>query len=129
MKRFDLRKIRHQLAFGDLTRIADELGISADIVSAVLNHGWHPDHRNDVVAAALDIIKAKDENPEILKEADSMKLAADTFTSMPHRPHHKFQKGNKDYKKKGVGNKGLLLVLGAVLLFALFGKKLITKLQ
>lgn len=128
MKTFDLRKIKRALEHGDIQKVADLAGVDARIVSETLANGWHPDRRNEIVAAALNVIRDKGENPELVKEAEAMKMTADTFVAVHRKPQHRFQKGNQ-YGRKSKGISGVLLfaLIGGAALLALRGLGVIGK--
>jgi hypothetical protein len=133
MKTFDLRKIKRALAHGDIQKVADLAGVKASVVSETLSMGWHPDKRNEIVGAALNVIRDKGENPDLLKEADDMKLATDVYAAAPRKPMHKFAKGNTYGKTYGRGrsNPGNILLYGALAVgaFLLLGGKGLFKTQ
>jgi hypothetical protein len=112
MKTFDLRKIYRTLKYGDIQKVANAAGVKASVVTRCLSKGWHPDLRNSIVAAAMNVIRDKGENPELVKEAEAMKLTADTFTVATQKPLHRFQKGNTYGRKKS--NSGNILLYGVV---------------
>ena len=99
MKTFDLTEIRNRLKHGDLSKIATRLKLQPRIVSEVFIEGWHASHRNAVVKCALELIKGQNENPEVLEEADKMKLATESFMSLPSgkrkSKHRNFGRKNK----------------------------------
>lgn len=80
MKTVDLKALRERLPFGSLNLIAERLGISAKVVSAVFIYGWYSDHRESVIMAALDILKEKQEKENaVIQEADSLGLTTNTL--------------------------------------------------
>jgi hypothetical protein len=123
MKKFDLKKIHRSLEHGDIKKVAEEAGISPSAVTRCLLHGWHPDHRNDVVTAALNVIKSKEENPVLLKEADKLKLAAECFSVNTGHKDTKFKKGNT-YGRRRKRTSPWLYVAGAVVAIFVFRKKI-----
>lgn len=129
MKTFDLRKIYRTLKYGDIQKVADAAGVKPSVVTRCLSKGWHPDLRNAIVEAAMNIIKSKGENPELVKEAEAMKLTADTFTVATQKPSHGFKKGNTYGGRKDKTGKYLLLGAAAVAAFFLLGGKALLKKQ
>lgn len=128
MKKFDLRKIKRALEHGDIRTVADNAGVHPRVVTEVLTRGWHTDVKNEVVAAALDVIRDKGENPELLKEAENLKFTSDTFLTVQRKPQHKFKKGNSYGRRSRRTNPVWLVAGGAALFFVLFGKGLVSKL-
>jgi len=129
MKTFDLRKIYRTLKYGDIQKVADAAGVKPSVVTRCLAKGWHSDLRNAIVGAAMNVIKDRGENPELVKEAEAMKLTADTFTVTTQKPLHRFQKGNTYGRKKDKTGKYLLLGAAAVAAFFLFGGTQLLKKQ
>jgi metal-dependent hydrolase (beta-lactamase superfamily II) len=127
IKKFDLRKIHRSLEFGDIKKVAEAAGVSPSIVTRCLLHGWHPDHRNDIVTAALNVIKSKEENPALIKEADKMKLATEVFMANTRNASNKFKKGNtfaSQRYKRGKKISPWYYVLGAFVAIVVFRKKI-----
>ncbi len=125
MKTFDLRKIKRALGHGDIQKVADAAGVAARVVTETLSRGWHPDLRNDIVGAALDILRGKGDNPELVKEAESMKFTSDLYSGVYRKPRNKFQKGNKFGGRRS--RKPNLILIGAagiVAVLLLFRKRL-----
>jgi len=80
MKTVNLKALRERLPFGSLTLIAERLGISAKVVSAVFTYDWYPAQRENVIKVALEIIKEKQEKENaIIQEAENLGL---TTTSL-----------------------------------------------
>jgi methylphosphotriester-DNA--protein-cysteine methyltransferase len=132
IKKFDLRKIHRSLEFGDIKKVADAAGVTPSVVTRCLLHGWHPDHRNDIVTAALNVIKSKEENPALLKEADKMKLSTEVFSATPRNISTKFKKGNKYGSRQYKNSKRMspwLYVAGAVVAIFVFRKKIVALLD
>lgn len=84
-KSFDLREIRNQLPKGSLKTIANSLGVKPRIVSEVLKYNWHPVFRNKVIASALSIIRSKEVDQELLKEAEELHLTTSELLSVPYK--------------------------------------------
>lgn len=85
MKNFDLIKIRRALPHGSITEIAEKLGVGTRTISEVLNEGWHKELTNEVVSAALEILKRDNIDPDVIKEAEDLKFTTDSLYGVHSR--------------------------------------------
>ena len=90
MKDVDLSAIRSRLPRGSINIIADQLSIDPKIVSHVFTHGWYSQYKDQVVQAALSIIKDKTEaTKSLIKDADGLGLTATTLRPIPKKAKRK----------------------------------------
>lgn len=83
MESYNLREIRSQLPLGGIADIADRMKIAPCVVSGILNHGRRGKYTNDVIMHSLELIKGKEPNLEVMKEARAMKLTS-PYASIVH---------------------------------------------
>lgn len=69
MATINLRELRRRLPHGSIVRIAEATGISAKVVSEVLNNGWHVQLRGQVCDAALSILDESKIDTDVVKHA------------------------------------------------------------
>jgi len=69
MATINLRELRRRLPHGSIVRIAEATGISAKVVSEVLNNGWHVQLRGRVCDAALSILDESKIGTDVVKHA------------------------------------------------------------
>ncbi len=108
MRDVDLRGIRNRLPHGSIAKIAEETGLSVQTVSNIFNKGWYPQHRGDVIARAIDIIKSTYPDEQVLEDAEELNLTTSHAFRVPY-------KRKVSASVNGAGSIGLLGVL------ALFG--------
>ena len=86
MKTVDMKALRERLPFGSLGLIGERLGISAKVVSAVFVYGWYSEHRENVIKAAMDILKEKQEKDSaIMQEAEGLGLVTTSLFPIPRK--------------------------------------------
>lgn len=118
--------MRRRLPYGSIAKIADRENLSPRIVTEVLMMGWHKHLRNQVVAAAMDLISSEHPDSELLKRADSMKLSTDNYYSAPYPIKKKGKKGdNVSHPMDWFQNNPIVMVvIGLAFIMLLFGKRI-----
>lgn len=96
MKYPNVNAVRRQLPHGAMTQIANDLGISVRRVSDFFVKGWHKDLTNDILSRAIEIIKAKIPDEDLMKELDDLKLTSDFYVIPISRKKKKNNPGNPD---------------------------------
>jgi hypothetical protein len=89
MATINLRELRRRLPYGSIVRIADATGISAKVVSEVLNNGWHVQLRGRVCDAALSILDETKIDPDVIKHAEELGVASAHSIYVPARSRKK----------------------------------------
>jgi hypothetical protein len=126
MKTFDVRKIYRSLERGDVKTIADAVGLQPTQVTRCLAQGYRHELRNEIIAAAMNVIKNRGDNPELIKEAQELGLASDSFLLNNRKMPSRFKKGNQFGRLKGRKKiSSTVYVIGAVVVgFILFRKQI-----
>jgi hypothetical protein len=86
MTSVDLKKIRSQLPYGSLNRIADTVGIAPGTVSLVFSYGWYPQYHSRIVDAALSIIDESIIDSDVLKHAEELGMTSSHSVFVPRKP-------------------------------------------
>jgi len=130
MESFNLREIRNQLPLGGMADIASRMNISPIIVSAVLSKGRQGKYTNDIIAYAIELIKEKEPNPDVMKEASKMKLTIPHLFSIPRRRRNRNKTGYKDTSGSWFKNNPIVMVvIGLAFIMLLFGKRIFSALS
>lgn len=79
MKNPNLHLIRANLPHGSIKEIAERTNLPPLTVSNFFNRGWYPEHTNMILSEAVEIIKGKYPDADVLDELDSMKLTGGSF--------------------------------------------------
>lgn len=110
MKDVDLRGIRNRLPHGSIAKIAEETGLSVQTVSNIFNKGWYPQHRSEVIAKAIEIIKSTYPDDEVLEEAEELNLT----TSHVYRVPYKRKRSASGNSAQSISLLGVLALFGII---------------
>lgn len=79
----DFQELRQRLPRGAITAIADKIGVDPRVVSEVFNNGWHKQYHSKVLAYSIAILKEENLEPELLEDAEAMKLMTTDLYALP----------------------------------------------
>lgn len=96
MKYPNIKAIRHQLPHGAMTQIAKDLGISVRRVSDFFVRGWHKYLTNEILSRAVEIIREKNPEENLMKDLEELKLTSNYFVMPVARQKKKNNPGNPD---------------------------------
>jgi len=110
MKSPNVRAIRNELPHGAITEIAEKVGLSQKQVSEFFTKGWHQEYSNAILKEALDIIKGKFPDDELMEDAQELGLTGGT-SRIPYRRKKKVEpeQGGNLLLWAAVAGAGLLL--------------------
>jgi len=75
MRTPNVQLVRSELPHGSIKKIADKLGISLKVVSEYFNNGWHQQYSNAILTEAMEIIRDKYPDQELLDEYEELGLS------------------------------------------------------
>lgn len=115
MKQPNLQAIRRQLPHGAITRIANNTGISARFVSEFFAYGWHQVHSAAILSAAMNEIKDKLPDEEIMEEYDNLGLTGHGSGVVPRK-----KRSVTTTRRSGGSTLGWLLSIAGIAVGAYF---------
>jgi hypothetical protein len=107
MKSPNVRAIRNELPHGAIKEIAEKVGLSQKQVSEFFTKGWHQEYSNSILTEALEIIKGKFPDDELLEDAQEMGLTGGS-SRVPYR------RKQKPVKESGIGFSEFAVIAGVV---------------
>jgi len=115
MKNANLRAIRQRLPHGALKRIAEETGLTMQIISDFFGKGWRPEYSEAILSSAIGIIRGSVPSDDLVSEMEDLGLTGGS-TFIPRKKSKKRASSDDDDDD---GSLGLILaaVAGALIMF------------
>lgn len=110
----NVQLVRQELPHGSIKKIAESIGVPLKTVSEFFTNGWHQKYSNAILTEAMNIIREKYPDEELLSEYDELGLTRGSTT-------YKARKPRKSETSRGSGSTlGWLLGIAGIAVGAYF---------